>query len=178
MDNFDQQVVLDSLTVLCDSREQDTERAERRYKAFGVPHRKAILDYGDYTYQATLPDGSLIFNEAERIFPRVAIERKMSLDELAGCFTHDRDRFEAEFKRAKNRGARMILLCENASMENLFSGRYRSRMNPKALAASVFAWMVRYDMQLIFCKEETSGKVIKEILYRDLKERLSNGEYG
>ena len=80
MDNFDQQVVLDSLTVLCDSREQDTERAERRYKAFGVPHRKAILDYGDYTYQATLPDGSLIFNEAERIFPRIAIERKMSLD--------------------------------------------------------------------------------------------------
>ena len=178
MHPVDQQAVLDSLVILHDSREQDTERAEKRYQSFGVPCRKAVLDYGDYAYNATLPDGSQIADESSRLYPRIAVERKMDLDELAGCFTHDRRRFEDEFLRAKDHQAKMILLCENANMENLFNGRYRSRFNPKAFTASVFAWMIRYDMQLIFCKEETTGKVIKEILYRDLKERLANGEYG
>jgi hypothetical protein len=37
---------------------------------------------------------------------------------------------------------------------------------------------VRYDLQLVFCKEETSGKIIKELLYRDLKERIARSEFG
>ena len=32
-------------------------------------------------------------------------------------------------------------------------------------------------MNVVFCKEETSGRLIKEILYRDLKERLERGEF-
>lgn len=43
---------------------------------------------------------------------------------------------------------------------------------------SVIAFMVRYNLNIIFCKEETSGDLIKEILYRDLKERLERGEFG
>lgn len=34
------------------------------------------------------------------------------------------------------------------------------------------------DLNIIFCKEETSGDLIKEILYRDLKERLERCELG
>jgi len=30
----------------------------------------------------------------------------------------------------------------------------------------------------VFCKADTSGALIKEILYRDMKERLERGEYG
>jgi hypothetical protein len=37
--------------------------------------------------------------------------------------------------------------------------------------------MVRYDLQVIFCKEDTSPTLIREILYRDLKERLTKGEF-
>ena len=37
--------------------------------------------------------------------------------------------------------------------------------------------MIRYNMNVIFCKEETSGRLIKEILFRDLKERLERGEF-
>lgn len=178
MDPLDQKAVLDTMVILHDSREQDTERAKKRYASMGVPVRKAVLDYGDYTFNAVLPSGKEIYDDSDRIFPVSVVERKMNLDELAGCFTHDRRRFEAEMVRAKENGCRMYLIVEDASMENLFNGRYRSRLNPRAFVASVFAWMVRYDLQIIFCKEETSGKVIKEILYRDLKERLANGEYG
>jgi hypothetical protein len=38
--------------------------------------------------------------------------------------------------------------------------------------------MIRYELQVIMCKAETSGRLIKEILYRDLKERLERGELG
>lgn len=178
MTPFDQEAVLESMTILRDTREQDTERARRRYKSFGVPCNPAVLDFGDYTWQAILPDGSTIHDTTQRIIPRISIERKMNLDELAGCFTHDRKRFQAEMERAKDSGGRMFLLCENSNMENLFAGKYRSKFNPKAFTGSLFAWVIRYDLNIIFCKEETSGKIIKEILYRDLKERLANGEFG
>jgi hypothetical protein len=95
----------------------------------------------------------------------------MDLDELAGCFTHDRKRFEAEMVRCQQNGGRMYLLIENGTWEHLLLGRYRSRFRPKAFLASVTAWMVRYDLQLVFCKEDTTPTLIREILYRDWKER-------
>ena len=167
--------ILDSMVILRDTREQDTARARRRYQAFGLPCRAAVLDYGDYTYNATISDKS-IFDESERIHPLCAIERKMNLDELAGCFTRERKRFEAEMKRCRDNGGRMYLLVENATWELLLLGRYRSRFRPNAFVASLTAWMVRYDLQVVFCKEDTSPRIIREILYRDLKERLTDGQ--
>jgi hypothetical protein len=40
------------------------------------------------------------------------------------------------------------------------------------------AWMIRYGAGILFCKEDTSGQLIREVLYRDLKERIESGEYG
>lgn len=132
------------------------------------------LDYGDYTYTATLPSGDLIPHE----FPLCSVERKMDLDELALCFGKERQRFEKEFKRAADHGARVYLLVENGNWEKLIGHKYKSRMNPKAFMASITAFMIRYNCNVIFCDEMTSGTIIKEILYRDLKERLERGEYG
>lgn len=168
--------ILDGMVILRDTREQDTARARRRYQAFGLPCRKAVLDYGDYTYNATISDKT-IFDEGDRIRPLCAIERKMNLDELAGCFTRERKRFEAEMKRCQANGGRMYLLVENATWELLLLGRYRSRFRPNAFVASLTAWMVRYDLQVVFCKEDTSPRIIREILYRDLKERLETGAF-
>ena len=178
MDIFEQKRVLESFEILVDSREQNTDRARKRYESFGVPSQRAVLNYGDYTYNATLPDGSKIYDVSKTISPACVVERKMNLDELAGCYTRGRQRFQREFERAQEHGSRIYLLCENASWENLLNGKYKSRMNAAAFTASTMAWMVRYNMNVIFCKEETSGKLIKEILYRDLKERLENGQYG
>ena len=175
---FDQKEVLKSFEILHDSREQDTERAKKRYESFGVPHERAVLSYGDYTYNATLPGGSKIYDVSKTISPVCVVERKMNLDELAGCFTRSRQRFQREFERAQEHGSRIYLLCEDANWENLLNGKYKSRMSAEAFSASVFAWMIRYNMNIVFCKEETAGRIIKEILYRDLKERLEKGEFG
>ena len=178
MDVFEQKQVLKSFEILVDSREQPTKRAYRRYKSFGVLYRRATLSYGDYTYNATLPDGSSLLDADKTAEPLCCCERKMSLDELAQCFTRSRKRFQNEFERAAEHGCRITLIVENASWENLYNGKYRTKFNSNAFVASVHAWANRYGMNLIFCKEETSGKIIKDILYRDLKERLERGEFG
>ena len=176
-DPFLSESILSSMSVLVDTREQDTAKARKRYERFGLPYSRAVLDYGDYTYQAQLPDGSQLFDTSERIEPLCAIERKMSLDELAECFTRGRKRFRAEMERCQNHGARMYLLVENATWENLLAGKYRSRFTPRAFTASITAWMVRYDLQVIFCKEDSTPNIIREILFRDLKERTERGDF-
>lgn len=174
---FEQKKVLESMVILVDTREQQTDRAAKRYARFGCPYHRTALSYGDYGYNCQLPGGQWIYDETKTVSCRAAVERKMNLDELAGCLGRDRARFEREFIRAQEAGARIFLLVENANWENLIAGKYRSQMNPKAFLASVAAWTIRYDLNLIFCKEETSGVLIREILYRDLKERLERGEF-
>lgn len=182
MSPFEERAVLDSMEILIDNREQDTDRARRRYSTFGVPFRRATLSYGDYTYNATLPDGSQIFNTEETVLPLAAIERKMDLTELANCFINrknerHRDRFRREFEKAAEQGCRIYLIIENGSWEHLVNGKYRSKFSPAAFTGSLTAWMVRYNANITFCKEETSGRIIREILYRDLKERIERGEF-
>jgi hypothetical protein len=62
-------------------------------------------------------------------------------------------------------------------MENLYNGKYRSKFHPNAFTQSVWAFVARYNMGFSFCKAETSGKVIRDILFRDCKERLERGEF-
>ena len=170
--------VLDSMTVLVDSREQDTDRARWRYASIGLPVERCVLDYGDYSYNAMLPDGRRIYDTSDRIRPSVAIERKMNLDELAGCFGASRERFEREFLRATESGAQMWLLVEGGSWENIYDHRYKSQMIPKSLAGSIFAFCSRYNLRLIFCTERTTGRIIHGILTRNLEDRLRAGEFG
>lgn len=178
MDHFDQEDVLRSMEILVDTREQQTARSTQRYDSFGVPWRRQTLKYGDYTYNCILPEGTPLYEADSALEPLAVVERKMSLDELAGCFGRDRKRFEREFERAQAAGSRVYLVVENGSWESIIYHRYRSRLHPNSFLASLTAWTVRYGMTPIFCKAETSGKLIKEILYRDLKERLERGEFG
>ena len=174
MNLFDMEKALESAFILVDSREQPSQRADRRYKSFEIPYKRCTLDYGDYAINCTLRCGKSLYDVSERVSADVVIERKMNLDELAGCFTHSRKRFQKEFERAKSRNAKIYLLIENASWENLINGKYRSKFNAKAFKASLTAYMARYNAQVIMCKAETSGTLIKEILYRELKEMLAN----
>lgn len=166
MTPFEVNAQLDSMVVLVDTREQDTTAFRRRMKEIGCPHERKKLDFGDYSAKCDCLDLSGL----------VTIERKMSFDELCNCFCKGRGRFTREFERAKQARAKVYLLVENGSWEKAYSGEYRSQMDPKAFIASMAAWLARYNCQIVFCEPSTSGKLIKEILYRELKERLENGD--
>lgn len=162
MDHFAVKRYLATMSVLCDTREQMTPRSSRRLKQIGVPIERVALSFGDYSARCDALD----------LRSSVAIERKMDLSELARCYCQDRKRFIREFERAKKAGAKLYLLVENGSLDEAYSGHYRARVHPSSLTASMLAWLARYDCQLLFCKEENSGQVIHDVLYRELKERL------
>ena len=153
---------LESMVCLVDTREQDTPRLRARLREIGCPWERKKLEFGDYSVKCDSMDLST----------SIAIERKMNLDELCNCYCRERKRFEREFERARQSGAKVYLLVEDGSWEDAYSGKYRSRMSPESLVASIQAWLARYNCQVIFCQPKTTGRLIHDILYRELKERL------
>lgn len=171
MTPFELEKCLDSMVLLVDTREQPTPRLQARIEISGLPYERRKLDQEDYSCKCTLPGG-----EELDFSSRVAIERKMDLDELCLCFGKERKRFEREFERAKENGCKIYLLVENGNWEKAYNAKYQSQYNQKALVASIDAFRARYGMQLDFCKEETTGRLIRDILYRELKEYLKDLE--
>ena len=162
MNPFKVNVALKSMVVLWDTREQQTPRAKKRLEQIQVPIERVALSFGDYSAKCDALD----------LRDSVAIERKMDLTELAHCYCQDRKRFTREFERAKESGAKLYLLIENGSLDDAYSGHYRARVHPASLTASILAWLARYDCQILFCNANNTGKVVHDVLYRELKERL------
>lgn len=171
MHPIDIESTLKTMKIVIDTREQDTEQSKRRYADFGVPWERGKLDFGDYSAVFTLPDGTEF-----SLKDKASVERKMDLSECCGCFTHDRPRFTREFERAKAVNAKIYLLIEDGSFRKAYNGIYKSQMKPQALIASIFAWLARYNCQIIMAEKELSGRIIHDILYREAKERLTNME--
>lgn len=171
MSVFEINKALESMTIYVDTREQKTARAAMRYSQFGVPYERKKLDFGDYSCKFDLSDGK-VFDLASL----VSIERKQSFDELAMCYCTERKRFTAEFERAKEANAKVYLLVEGETWERAYNGSYRSKMAPQSMVASMLAWLARYDCQLLMCQTQTSGMLIRDVLYREGKERLERGD--
>lgn len=167
MNPYEVKKALENIELIVDTREQDTKAFRKRLALIGLPVYRDALKFGDYSIRTKTENGEMI-----SLHDKVCIERKMSLDELCNCYCKGRGRFSREFERAKQCGAKLYLLIEDANWENVINHKYRSKMAPQALVASLTAWLARYDCQLIFCKAETTSALIKEILYREMKEHL------
>lgn len=171
---------LQNMIYVADSLEQHTEALDIRLSYLQPFVRERLLS-GDYTAKTLLPDGTWFYVP-------VAIERKMSLTEIAGNFCRERERFRAEFNRARDAEIRLVVLIEQASWEDLYAGAYRSQMKPKSLVASLLTWMARYRCPILLCdvsaddeeaQEEKnrrtamlSGKLIRDILKYEMREAL------
>ena len=168
---------IESMTILCDSREQPTEEFKKRCQSFGCDYERQHLDYGDYTYNFKLPNGELAYKTDMPIKSVVVVERKMSLEELSGNLCQEYERFRREFDRAKENGARVYLLVQDASWEKILNHRYQTQFNEKAYLHRLLGLCSRYGVIPIFTQKELSGKMIREILEKELRTRLENGEY-
>lgn len=157
--------MLKRLTVICDTREQVNGHVTGYFDKNKVAHTTRKIETGDYS--AMICDMTLEHD--------VTVERKASLDELAGNFTVDRQRFEDEFMRAKAEGLKVFLLIENASWEDINLHNYRSKLLPKSLIASLLSWQVRFNITIIFCKSADAGQIIYGLLYYAAREALKRG---
>lgn len=169
--NFEVARMLKTMIILYDTREQQNAALKRRLEGFTCSSLRHKLNFGDYSVAFVDDNMDMVFCDG-----LVAVERKMSLDELCNCFTKGRARFEREFIRAKENNAKVHLLIENGSYEKILAEKYRSKLNPNALIASYLAWAERYNLQLHFCKADTTPVLIEKILYYWLKNYLENLE--
>ena len=159
--------MLDSLTIIYDTRERDTSELRKRIEGFNRPSVRKALSYGDYSAQYSLPDGEI--SDLTKI---AVIERKQNLTEICSNFTSERARFQREFERAKADNCKVHLIIENDDYEHLRDGKYRSKLNPDSLIASLLSWAIRYGIMVHFCKPETTGYLISKIMHYSLREYL------
>lgn len=157
--------LLKQLTIICDSREQVNGHVTGYFDKNKVAYTTRKLDTGDYSAMI----GNMTLEHD------VVIEKKNGLDEIAGNFTVDRQRFEDEFLRAKASGTKVFLIIENCSWSDILLHNYRSKLTPKSLIASLLSWQVRFNLTIIFCKPSETGQIIYGILYYAAREALKKG---
>jgi ERCC4-type nuclease len=129
------------LTIIRDTREHTTS-----YDFAGYPDVVVIDDC------LTVGDFSLPGFE-----DRISLERKR-LDDLIGCLSQERARFERELARARN-FEMFAIICE-CSLSDLTNGRYHSQMRTQAVIQSIAAFTIRYRCPFYFCGNRTGGELM------------------
>lgn len=125
------------MIIAADNREQ----LAYSFQGYDCTVEAATLNVGDYSITG--------FTD------KIAVERK-SLDDLLGCLTSGRERFEKELARARSLD-RFCVIVE-ASFEDLVNGLYRSQMKPHSACQSVIAWQIRYGTPFVFAGSRKAGE--------------------
>jgi hypothetical protein len=87
-----------------------------------------------------------------------AVERKGSLDELAGnCVGSNRDRLEREFHRLRPYCFRRLLIVGATCDDDILTHPYRSWINPRCVLGSLYAWQARFDLPFVFYAHTRGG---------------------
>jgi DNA excision repair protein ERCC-4 len=124
-----------SPVIVTDSREQDPLTFTK------LRSERGTLVTGDYSIRG-LED-------------QFAVERKTISDLVGCCMGDSRERFEKELHRL--RGFRWKRLLVVGSRGEIELQRYRSRISPKAVLGSLWAWEARFDVPVVFCPTATSA---------------------
>lgn len=85
----------------------------------------------------------------------IVLERK-TIDDLVGCLSQDRERFEKEMARARNFEHFAVII--EASLPPIMAGRYRSQMNSNSVLQSIAAFSIRYGIPFLFCGDRLGGE--------------------
>jgi ERCC4-type nuclease len=159
--------------VLVDTREQNNQHIIDGFERQGIKYKKKSLRTGDYSCVVTAYPEKGITTDWY-FTDEVICERKNSIEELAGNFSHsskDDDRIQRELNRMQPIKHPYILI-ENSDLHDLISGDYRSKLNPDAFFRTLLTWQKRVDFQLLFVNREDMAKTIYELLLSAVNEHL------
>lgn len=152
------------MTIQCDTREHSgqIERIEAQFDELGVKHFRSKLYCGDYQ---SLDN------------PRLVVDRKKDLQELAGNVCQQHERFRAELIRAQEAGIQIVILCEHGGSIKTLEDVYfwenpRRRTSPGAISGQrlfkvLNTMQKKYGVQFEFCDKRQTGRRIVEILTDD-----------
>lgn len=125
--------ILDNIVVIVDSREQNNQHIIEFFNKKNIPYKTIKNDFGDYT--AMLPAGTLTGFTSDIYFDRdIAIERKNSIDEIAGNLKEDAARIKKELAHMNKYDIKYFFFVEDKNFhENLRNGNFRSQYDPFTL---------------------------------------------
>ena len=163
--------IIKGMTILVDTREKENAHILDYFAQKKVCYTERALESGDYsvmlpaneTLGFTLPQ---TLNKP--IYGGLFIERKNSLEELAGNLGRFRDRFENELQRMK--GAEKHLIIESGSWEDIIRGNYNAGVGAKAYYNSLLTFQSRYDLHIHFVRPKVTGSLIRGICENKIKE--------
>lgn len=149
------------MTIQIDSREKPRAITEivAHFDRAGVRHFVSKLPVGDY----------MSFDN-----PRLVIDRKQNLSELAGNVCQQHRRFVREIEMAHELGIQLVILCEHGGRVRALSdvaqwANPRLKVSPLAMSGErlykVLATLsIKYGVVFAFCDKRATGREIVRIL--------------
>lgn len=155
-DDKEIQKILKNIVILVDSREKANDHIIQYYDKHNIKYEVTALPVGDYS--VALDPCPEFGNERRMYFHQdIIIEKKNSLEELSGCFTQTRERFNDEWSRCWAK--RKFLLVENASYEMLVNGEYDTKYNSKSFLGSFHSFVSKYGIEVMFIKDKNYSPI-------------------
>jgi hypothetical protein len=108
----------------------------------------------------------------------VAVERKGGIGgvaDLYGTLGQGRERFERELRRMAEMSFAAVVI-EASFAKILTAPPPQSRLNPKSVLRSIFAWMQRYHVHFVPCEDRRMAEVATfRLLQRFFLDRQAKG---
>lgn len=153
--------ILDSMVVIVDTREQNNQHIIDFFNKKNIPYKTVKNDYGDYT--AMIPKGTITGFTSDIYFDRdIAIERKNSIDEIAGNLKDDAYRLKKELAHMNMYDIKYFFFVEDKDFHfNLRNGNYRSQYDPFTLMQRIKKMIeAEYNTVLVPVDKQVMGSEI------------------
>lgn len=160
------------MVILVDTRDKTNQTILDEFDRQGIRYKKKALKTGDYSF-AIEGCPELGFQCEMQFVDEITIERKNSLDELAGNFANkvDDERIFKELNRMINI-ERVYLLVENNKLDDIWNHDYRSEYNPDSFFRTLLTWQARNGMHIYFVKKENMARMIYELCKNCLDSKI------
>lgn len=168
----------ENFMVIYDTREQQNLHILDYFDLKKINYKKQKIDEGDYAAIITKCPKMGIYRDL--YFP-VGVERKNSVDELAGNLAEETDtrddlRLIRELRRAKEKGIKMFLVLEDENgRKNIKTGNYRSLYKPVSLMARLRSLQDQFLNGTVFVNKNDAGEEIFGILKYSIRNFLKDG---
>lgn len=162
--------LLENLVILHDSRENSSSHILEYFDKHNIKHEKRALKTGDYSFRINACV-DLGFPVATYFTDELCIERKNSINEIAGNIAEKDDRFMKELNRMINIQDCYILI-ENDRIDDILEHKYDTKLNELSLFRTLLTTQKRCNFYLNFVKKENMGQMIYEICLNSLNNKI------
>lgn len=158
------------MVILHTTNEQKNQHILDYFDKKGIKHKDKALKTGDYSFMIeACPE--LGFTKDTYFTDELCIERKNSVDELAGNIKEHDERLFKELNRMINI-KNCYILIEDDRLDDIIEHNYRSEYNELAFLRRLIGIQKVSNFYLNFVKKKNMGYMIYEICYSSLMNQI------